>query len=687
MQLANSPLAPALPIRFSLPSLTALVCKNRGIQCKLLFGFALITCFTFLATSVAFFSCKSLANKLYQIESESLPPIMELLAISQRASALAAMSANIARASTGAELERAMGFATEFRSGMIANLAAIRVHREDAGELNQLRSLIGDLAFSSVLLGNATAERIVLRSERRTLAAEAAKAHRKILEMLTPMIEAANSNLTASLRQNASDAGAQKERDALTALGEKDLPALMALTDLKAEVNLIIGIIDEASLATGRVQFVPLRERLLASRYRMEAALEKLAPSPAMKRLKSAVENLLAFAGDSPIINVRQRELAAEERSWRLVLDGREKEAKLATAVEKAAGRSRETVSQLVQASNAELPVYNLFLALLPAGAIAVLLGAFLFIQRYITRRLKNLRGAIVTVANGNLAAAVPVDGNDELTDMGKAVETFKANALKLRELEAERARNFERANLALKAKSEFLANMSHELRTPMHAILSYAKMGGASPVETAFSEIQTYFKNIGMAGQRLLGLLNNLLDLAKLESGKMPFKMVPVNFSAVLEQALLEMNPLLLEKSLTVTTDIATTNTTLVCDKQRMGQVIINLLANSAKYSSKDDSITVSVRDAKLPNGREALCCSVADNGTSIPKNELQSVFDKFIQSSETKTGAGGTGLGLAICREIVEAHGGKIWAENRDPKGVMISFIIARNADQHAR
>ena len=172
-------------------------------------------------------------------------------------------------------------------------------------------------------------------------------------------------------------------------------------------------------------------------------------------------------------------------------------------------------------------------------------MGAFLFIQRYITRRLGNLRGAIVAVANGNLAVAVPAGGNDELTDMGKAVETFKANALKLRELEAERARNFERANLALKAKSEFLANMSHELRTPMHAILSYAKMGGASPVETAFPELQTYFKNIGMAGQRLLGLLNNLLDLAKLESGKMPFKMAPVDFSAVLEHALLEMNPL----------------------------------------------------------------------------------------------------------------------------------------------
>ena len=220
-----------------------------------------------------------------------------------------------------------------------------------------------------------------------------------------------------------------------------------------------------------------------------------------------------------------------------------------------------------------------------------------------------------------------------------------------------------------------------------MHAILSYAKMGSTSTVEIAISDIETYFKNICTAGHRLLRLLNNLLDLAKLESGKMPFKMVPDDFTCVLEQALLEMNPLLAEKSLTVTTDASAANTKSVFDKQRMVQVVINLLANSAKYSQKGGSIAVSVRDEKLPGGEEALCCSVADNGSSIPENELESVFDKFIQSSKTKTGAGGTGLGLAICREIVEAHGGKIWAENRSPKGVVISFMISRNPDKQAR
>jgi len=116
------------------------------------------------------------------------------------------------------------------------------------------------------------------------------------------------------------------------------------------------------------------------------------------------------------------------------------------------------------------------------------------------------------------------------------------------------------------------------------------------------------------------------------------------------------------------------------------MTQVMINLLANSAKYSPKGGSIEVSVKDGKLANGEDALCCSVADTGAGIPENELEIVFDKFIQSSKTKTGAGGTGLGLAICREIVEAHGGTIWAANRPPSGAVLSFMIARNAVQRA-
>ncbi|MGO9482995.1 MAG: ATP-binding protein [Rhodomicrobium sp.] len=661
--------------------------KRRGsIQGKLLLGFAILTSFGFLATSVASVSFRSLANKLYQIENKSLSPLMELLSISRQTAALSTMLTNIARAETGSELENAMALAVEFRSAAIANLTAIPASREGAGESKLLRSLIEDLSFSVVLLGSATAERISLRSERLSLTAGAIKAHRKIYETLAPMADDANFNLTMALRQNAPDSSAERDKSALRALGETELPILLALADLRAETNLIAGILGEASLATERIQFVPLRDRLVASSYRARMALKELSAYPDQNDLRPAVEDLLALAEDSPIIDVRDRELAADEKAWKLIRDSREKQAKLASAVETAAEHSREAVSQLVSDSNEEIAIGNRLLAVLSVSSIAVLVGAYLFIHWQITLRLSRLRSAIITVADGNHTLAVPVDGNDELADMGAAVETFKANAMKLKELEAERAKNFERANQALKAKSEFLANMSHELRTPMHAILSYAKMGVESVSNIEIVELETYFKNISKAGTRLLGLLNNLLDLAKLESGKMRFNKSLDDFSGVLEQTWLEMDPILKEKSLTIITNNSATNTKLIFDKQRMIQVMINLLANSAKFSSKGGSIDVSISDGKLPNGAEALCCSVADNGTSIPESELETVFDKFIQSTKTKTGAGGTGLGLAICREIVEAHGGKIWAENRKPKGVLLSFLIAKNACQQA-
>ncbi len=656
--------------------------KWRGsIQTKLLLGFAIITSFTFLATSAAFITYRSLAREFYQIERERLPPVMGLLGITRQTAELSGLLTNIARAENGAELEDAMTAVTGLRSAMIASLEAIPGGRQRARQLKSLRTLIEALCFSGVLLGNATSERISLHFEGLSLMADALKTHEKIFATLAPLADDANFNLTMMLRQYASE-GRPADGSRAASLADKELPALVAFTDLRSETNRIIGILGEASLAAEHVQFVPLRDRLQASTDRVRTALKELSGYPRINEIASLVENLLAYAGDSLIISVRDRELLAGERGWKLVHEGRKLEGELALAVEEAASQSREAVSQSVSDSNREILIGSVLLALLSVSSIAALAAAYAFIRWHITGRLSGLRSAIVAVAGGNLEVAVPSGGNDELADMGTAVETFKANALKLRELEAERTRNFERANAALKAKSEFLSNMSHELRTPMHAILSYSKLGSSSVADGNLPELEKYYKNIGKAGARLLSLINNLLDLAKLESGKMPFSKSAGDFAAVLEQALLEMEPLLKEKCLTVSTEISARNTELMFDKQRMIQVMINLLANSAKYSPKGGSIDVSVQDDKLPNGEEALCCSIADSGTGIPESELEIVFDKFMQSSKTKTGAGGTGLGLAICREIVEAHGGRIWAANRQPKGAQFNFMIARNA-----
>jgi signal transduction histidine kinase len=245
-----------------------------------------------------------------------------------------------------------------------------------------------------------------------------------------------------------------------------------------------------------------------------------------------------------------------------------------------------------------------------------------------------------------------------------------------------------EAANLS---KSEFLSNMSHELRTPMHAILNYAHMSmkrlpsleNAAEVE----KLTKYLTNIQLAGQRLLDLLNNLLDLAKLEAGKLDFLFEKADFCPVIDHALVELDSLLKAKDMHADIVRDGVNTHASFDKKRMIQVVINLLSNAIKFSPEHSRITITLTPDTSSDGTPALRCAIADAGVGIPADELESVFDKFIQSSKTKTGAGGTGLGLSICRQIVEQHGGRIWAENGAERGALFSFTLPlHHAATHA-
>ncbi len=241
-----------------------------------------------------------------------------------------------------------------------------------------------------------------------------------------------------------------------------------------------------------------------------------------------------------------------------------------------------------------------------------------------------------------------------------------------------ERVNQKEAVERAAKAKSEFLSNMSHELRTPMHAILSYSDMGLIVLEESETETAKEYLGNIKIAGSRLLELLNDLLDLAKMQSGKMIYKRADANFADVIRHALMEVKPLLAQKCIEVQQDEHGSPAKVHIDATRLIQVLVNLLSNAIKFSTTGKKISIGVNHRMAGNGAEVLRCRVADEGPGIPKGELQSIFGKFVQSSKTKTGAGGTGLGLAICREIVEAHGGTIWAENIEPNGAAFLFDI---------
>lgn len=239
-----------------------------------------------------------------------------------------------------------------------------------------------------------------------------------------------------------------------------------------------------------------------------------------------------------------------------------------------------------------------------------------------------------------------------------------------------------ERAN---RAKSEFLANMSHELRTPMHAILSFARLG-VERIEAGRGELPRllhYLRNIDAGGERLLRLLNDLLDLSKLEAGATVYHMRAYDLAEAVREAVAEFAELARGRSVGLDFIDAGTSLRAWCDSDRIGQVLRNLISNALKFTPAHKSVTLELLPVTLggegPQApRQAVMLRVTDQGVGIPEGELEEVFDKFVQSSKTRSGAGGTGLGLSICREIVAQHQGRIWAEHVEGGGARVSFLL---------
>jgi signal transduction histidine kinase len=269
------------------------------------------------------------------------------------------------------------------------------------------------------------------------------------------------------------------------------------------------------------------------------------------------------------------------------------------------------------------------------------------------------------------------IRNQETLRHANSRVEESKRELEKLNEqLEAsvrEANRLAKEAVVANQAKSEFLANMSHELRTPLHSIISFASFGVKKHTSAEREKLLDYFSRIRQSGRTLLELLNDLLDLAKLESRKVVFKFEPTDIRGLVESVRNELESSLSDRHLEMRCGVADFHEPVRLDSGKIKQVLRNLLNNAIKFSPQASIIDVQISDVD-----GFVRVSVLDQGSGIPPDELEAVFDKFVQSSKTKTGAGGTGLGLAICREIIAAHKGRIWAENRPTGGAAFSFEI---------
>ena len=236
-------------------------------------------------------------------------------------------------------------------------------------------------------------------------------------------------------------------------------------------------------------------------------------------------------------------------------------------------------------------------------------------------------------------------------------------------------------AESANQAKSDFLANISHELRTPMHHILSYANFGVSRADKVALDKLLFYFSQIRSAGNRMIFLLNDLLDLSNLERNKVEFELQPTNICSLIKDIIAETETDRVDKKIEVKVIEPPFQPVAMCDTQKIKEVVLNLVSNSIKFSLPGGRIDIYFKQGLLLRSNtdvSGIETVIADEGVGIPAAELSHIFEKFSQSSRTRNGAGGKGLGLSICKQIILGHAGDIWAESIPGEGTAIHFTL---------
>lgn len=312
-------------------------------------------------------------------------------------------------------------------------------------------------------------------------------------------------------------------------------------------------------------------------------------------------------------------------------------------------------------------------LAILAAGLLAGVLAILVFyviVRRFILSPIHELREVALRVTEGDLDVRATVETGDEfqqLSDnLNAMLERLRASQDELRKanrLLDVKLGEMAESNVSLyesnRVKSEFLANVTHELRTPLTSIIGFAELLRENPLAESNGKTARYAENILISGRILLEIINDLLDLAKIEAGKVDLRLEPVRLTEVCQTLADFMRPMADKKPLDLIVEIADDLPILIIDRGRLRQILFNLLSNAIKFTPEGGRVTI--RAAR--DGKEAVRIEVQDTGPGIAAEHQTVIFDKFRQIDGSATREHhGTGLGLAIAKELTHVLGGEI-------------------------
>ena len=335
----------------------------------------------------------------------------------------------------------------------------------------------------------------------------------------------------------------------------------------------------------------------------------------------------------------------------------------LSTDAAELLNRTTDQIAKLIARNESSYASSRSLFISVAAGAIVLALLLGFVLSWSLIGPIQQIDTRLASIASGNFSGQVDVENRDELGALGANVNRMNDELRRLyTELEA-----------ASRHKSEFLANMSHELRTPLNAIIGFSQVLRDEMVGPVNEKQAEYLDDISSSGSHLLSLINDVLDLSKVEAGQIELEMHPFSLREALERGVVMVRERATEDGVRVAFDADPEVDVVDGDERRIKQVIFNLLSNAVKFTPSGGEIDVS---ATRVNGEVRV--SVADTGPGIAPEDRERIFEEFQQS---ETGVGhreGTGLGLALSKRFVELHGGRIWLESELGHGSTFTFAL---------
>ena len=326
--------------------------------------------------------------------------------------------------------------------------------------------------------------------------------------------------------------------------------------------------------------------------------------------------------------------------------------------------------------------------ALLLAAFLAAGVGLSVLLARRLVRPIKQMQTAAARIGAGAYDERIHLDRRDELgaladelngmaaslqASVGGLEQRVKDRTRELQQALAELTRKGSQLEVASRHKSEFLANMSHELRTPLNAIIGFSQVLRQRLFGPLNAKQEEYVDDILASGNHLLGLINDVLDLSKVEAGQVELEVATFSLREALERGVVMVREQATENDVLLSLELAADVDLVDGDERRVQQVVFNLLSNAVKFTPRGGSVVVA---SARENGE--VLVSVTDTGPGIAAGDQERIFEEFQQTDIGIRQSDGTGLGLALSKRLVELHRGRIWVESRSGHGSRFVFTL---------